>query len=113
MGCGRYGRHSWECGEQDVGDAVTCGGDLDAEFWESLGLPLVFVCREVAQGESLQTCMPHFTHVAFEDLSVDVVAVRPVDGAEVFFYGDEDGGRRGMNALLESRILRVRWGGRG
>jgi hypothetical protein len=40
----------------------------------------------------LQACVRHLAHISLLDLTIDVVAVGAVDGAEIFFNGDENWG---------------------
>ena len=67
---------------------------------ERFDLPLAFVNLEEGEKEALQACVRGVAHVAFVDLSVEVVAVGPVDGAEVCSTGMRTGVDAAMDALL-------------
>ena len=48
--------------------------------------------------------MVGFSHVAFDQFSLDVLAIRLVNGGEVFFDGNLDAGRHAFRVALAIRL---------
>ena len=77
-------------GEDEIGYAVTSFGDAEALLGEDIDAPLVLVEAEEECKERLQPTVEGFAHNSLLNLAFDVVAVWPVDRAQILFDWDKN-----------------------
>ncbi len=87
----RPGSGSGDC--RDVGNAEAIRLHLNALLDNHHGRPLCLSVAQIAAQQHLRTAVIPFTHVSLQEFAVDIVAVRPVNGIQVFVDGNRGGGR--------------------
>lgn len=76
-------------GHADIRDAKAFSGHLYALFLDHPDAQFLLSGAQVKQDGLLQLGMALLAHVSFEDLPIDVVAIRTVTRPEVLFDGDQ------------------------